>query len=83
MNKDFKPMLQSVDQEIIERSIGMPPENRIALERLLIEGKLEGVAKGVCEQVLTRGLKSLSEKQQAVLDKYVIKKHKLKAFTEQ
>ncbi|MBT5231142.1 MAG: hypothetical protein HOM11_12790, partial [Methylococcales bacterium] len=50
MNKDFKPMLQSVDQEIIERSIGMPPENRIALERLLIEGKLEGVAKGVCEQ---------------------------------
>ena len=77
MKKYHKPLLNSVHHEVIERAIGLSPELRIALEKLLIEGKLDGVAKGITEQVLTRGKPSLSPKQQNVFERYVLTKHKL------
>jgi len=77
MKKYHKPMLNSINQEVIERAIGLSAELRIALEKLLIDGKLDGIAKGVTEQVLTRGKPSLSAKQQHVFDRYVLTKHKL------
>jgi len=77
MKKYHKPLLQNPDQAVIEHALGLGPELRIALEKLLIEGKLEGAAKGITEQVLTRGKPSLSPKQEDVFTRYVMTKHKL------
>lgn len=41
------------------------------LQQCIEEGALQGPALGIAKQVLTRGLKSLSEKQQAVFDRYI------------
>ena len=81
MNKKYhKETLQTVDKEIVEHSLGITLEFRIALEKLLIDGKLQGAAQGIVEQMLMKGKKSLSAKQLVVYEKYVIKKHKLESL---
>jgi hypothetical protein len=80
MNKYNKPKLQSINKEVIENALGINNSLRIALEKLLIEGKIHSTAQGILEQLLSRGKKSLSEKQLLVYQKYVIKKHHLERY---